>query len=46
MQAKITFPAFKDCHIAFKDIDERRLEYIERAVKKGATAVGGNLTLS
>jgi alpha-galactosidase len=30
----LTFPAFRDCHIALMDIDGARLEYIERAVKK------------
>lgn len=30
----LTFPAFRDCHIALMDIDPKRLEYIERAVRK------------
>jgi len=36
----LTFPAFRDCHIALMDIDDRRLEYIERAIKK-IVAAGG-----
>ncbi len=36
----LTFPAFRDCHIALMDIDGKRLEYIERAVKK-IVAAGG-----
>ncbi len=36
----LTFPAFRDCHIALMDIDDRRLQYIERAVKK-IVAAGG-----
>jgi alpha-galactosidase len=30
----LTFPAFRDCHIALMDIDDKRLAYIEKAVKK------------
>jgi alpha-galactosidase len=30
----LTFPAFRDCRIALMDIDPKRLEYIERAVRK------------
>jgi Alpha-galactosidases/6-phospho-beta-glucosidases, family 4 of glycosyl hydrolases len=36
----LTFPAFRDCHLALMDIDAKRLEYIERAVKK-IVAAGG-----
>jgi alpha-galactosidase len=36
----LTFPAFRDCHIALMDIDPRRLEYVERAVGK-IVAAGG-----
>ncbi len=34
----LTFPAFRDCHIALMDIDAKRLEYIERAVKRIVSA--------
>jgi alpha-galactosidase len=30
----LTFPAFSDCHIVLMDIDQARLGYIEKAVKK------------
>ena len=34
----LTFPAFRDCHIALMDIDGKRLEYIERAVNRIVSA--------
>jgi alpha-galactosidase len=30
----LSFPAFQDCEIALMDIDKKRLDYIEQAVKK------------
>ena len=30
----LTFPAFRDAHIALMDIDPERLDYIHQAVKK------------
>ena len=30
----LSFPAFEDCEIALMDIDDERLDYIERAVKR------------
>ena len=42
----LTFPAFRDCHIALMDIDPKRLEYIEKAVRKIVAAGRYSATVS
>lgn len=42
----LTFPAFADCRIALMDVDDRRLEYIEKAVRKIVKAGGYPATVT
>jgi len=42
----LTFPAFRDAHIALMDIDEERLDYIKRACEKIAVAGGYPATIT
>jgi Alpha-galactosidases/6-phospho-beta-glucosidases, family 4 of glycosyl hydrolases len=42
----LTFPAFRDCHIALMDIDDGRLAYIEKAVRKIVAAGNYPATVS
>jgi alpha-galactosidase len=42
----LTFPAFRDCRIVLMDIDAKRLEYIERAVRRIVAAGGYPATVA